>query len=44
MTALLTQLAKSSRQDFSTFAARCFHDLNPQAELAMNGHLEVIAA
>src|SRR6202048_871167 len=32
------------RQDFSTFAARCFHDLNPQAELAMNWHLEVIAA
>src|SRR5438874_8673472 len=32
------------RQDFVTFAARCFHDLNPQAELAMNGHLDVIAA
>jgi predicted phage terminase large subunit-like protein len=32
------------RQDFSTFAARCFHDLNPQAELAMNWHLELIAA
>ena len=32
------------RQDFVTFTARCFHDLNPQAELAMNGHLEVIAA
>jgi hypothetical protein len=32
------------RQDFSTFAARCFHDLNPQAELAINWHLEVIAA
>jgi predicted phage terminase large subunit-like protein len=32
------------RQDFPTFAARCFHDLNPQAELAMNWHLEVIAA
>src|SRR6201993_2816520 len=32
------------RQDFSTFAARCFYDLNPQAELAMNWHLEVIAA
>jgi hypothetical protein len=23
---------------------RCFHDLNPQTELAMNGHLEIIAA
>ena len=32
------------RQDFVTFAARCFHDLNPQAELVMNWHLEVIAA
>jgi predicted phage terminase large subunit-like protein len=32
------------RQDFATFAARCFHELNPQAELAMNRHLEVIAA
>jgi hypothetical protein len=32
------------RQDFVTFAARCFHDLNPQTELVMNWHLEVIAA
>ena len=32
------------RQDFATFAARCFHDLNPLAELAVNWHLEVIAA
>ena len=32
------------RQDFALFAERCFHDLNPQAELAMNWHLEVIAA
>jgi hypothetical protein len=32
------------RQDLSTFAARCFYDLNPQTELAMNWHLEVIAA
>src|SRR5436853_5171847 len=32
------------RQDFETFAARCFHDLNPQAELATNWHIEVIAA
>src|SRR6266850_8215258 len=32
------------RQDFSTFAARCFHNLNPQAELAINWHLEVIVA
>ena len=32
------------RRDFGTFAARCFGDLNPQADLAMNWHLEVIAA
>src|SRR3984893_11932269 len=32
------------RHDFATFAMRCFHDLNPQTRLAMNWHLEVIAA
>jgi predicted phage terminase large subunit-like protein len=32
------------RNDFAFFASRCFHELNPQAELAMNWHLEVIAA
>ena len=32
------------RQEFIRFAARCFYDLNPQAELALNWHLEVIAA
>src|ERR1700756_416371 len=32
------------RHDFATFVARCFHELNPQAELAMNWHIEVIAA
>src|ERR1700738_3984990 len=32
------------RSDFSFFAQRCFSELNPQAELAMNWHLEVIAA
>jgi hypothetical protein len=32
------------RHDFATFAMRCFHDLNPQTELAMSWHLEVIAA
>src|SRR5947207_2688177 len=31
------------RQDFVSFAVRCFGDLNPQAELAMNCHIEVIA-
>jgi hypothetical protein len=32
------------RQDFATFASRCFYDLNPQAELFINWHIEVIAA
>ena len=32
------------RHDFATFAGRCFQELNPQTELAVNGHLEVIAA
>ena len=32
------------RHDFATFASRCFQDLNPQTALAMNWHLEVIAA
>ena len=32
------------RQDLATFAARGFYDLNPQAELAMGWHIQVIAA
>src|SRR5712672_4797599 len=32
------------RHDFASFAGRCFQDLNPQTDLAMNWHLEVIAA
>jgi predicted phage terminase large subunit-like protein len=32
------------RRDLATFAGRCFQALNPQTELAMNWHLEVIAA
>jgi hypothetical protein len=36
--------ANRQRQDLTTFVARCFHELNPQAELAMNWHIEVIAA
>ena len=31
------------RQDFTRFTGRWFSDLNPQAELATNRHLEVIA-
>jgi hypothetical protein len=30
-------------QDFTTFVARCFLELNREAELAMNWHIEVIA-
>src|SRR6201981_1831573 len=32
------------RNDFALFAARCFHQLNPQPDPPMNWHLEVIAA
>jgi hypothetical protein len=32
------------RHDFTTFAGRCFQDLNSQTCLATNWHLEVIAA
>src|SRR5207248_9242821 len=32
------------RHDFASFAGCCFQDLNPQTDLAMNWHLEVIAA
>jgi predicted phage terminase large subunit-like protein len=32
------------RHDFATFAGRCFQELNWQTELAVNWHLEVIAA
>src|SRR5437764_11941670 len=32
------------RRDFTSFAGRCFYDLNRQTNLAMNWHLEVIAA
>ena len=32
------------RRDFTWFAARCFDELNPQTNLAMNWHLEIIAA
>jgi len=40
----LDQYEAALREDFATFVAPCFYDLNPQAELAMNWHLEVIAA
>jgi len=40
----LDQYEAALREDFASFVARCFRDLNPQAKLAMNWHLEVIAA
>jgi hypothetical protein len=32
------------RRDLATFAGRCFQELNPQICLAVNWHLELIAA
>jgi len=32
------------RQDFSAFAQRSFHEINPQARFYGNGHIEVMAA
>ena len=32
------------RQDFETFAARCFHDVSPHTQFSPNWHIEVIAA
>jgi hypothetical protein len=32
------------RQDFATFAARCFHEINQQANFAMSWHVELIAS
>src|SRR5215472_6646578 len=40
----LAQYEAALREDFATFVARCFADLNPPAEFAPNWHLEVIAA
>ena len=39
----LDQYEAALREDFASFVARCFRDLNPQAKLAMNWHHEVIA-
>jgi predicted phage terminase large subunit-like protein len=32
------------REDFCAFVVRCFLELNPGSELAMNGHIEVMAS
>jgi hypothetical protein len=32
------------RHDFASFAARAFRELNPRTLLAMNWHIELIAA
>ena len=31
------------RDDFASFAARCFRELNPRARFALNWHVEVMA-
>jgi hypothetical protein len=36
--------ASRGRLDFAGFAQRCFHELNPQNDFAMNWHVRVIAA
>jgi hypothetical protein len=36
--------ASRGRLDFAGFAQRCFHELNPQTDFAMNWHVRVIAA
>jgi hypothetical protein len=36
--------ASRLRLDFVSFAQRCFHELNPRTQFAMNRHIEIIAA
>jgi hypothetical protein len=38
------ECAALRRNDFASFAARSFRELNPRAPFAMNWHVEVIAA
>jgi len=39
-----TDYAALTRLDFSTFAQRCFEELNPQTQLKWNWHLDLIAS
>jgi hypothetical protein len=38
-----SECAALLRDDFASFAACCFRELNPRARLAMNWHVEVMA-
>jgi hypothetical protein len=40
---LLGECAALLRDDFASFAACCFRELNPRARLAMNWHVEIMA-
>ena len=40
---LWSECAALLRDDFASFAACCFRELNPRARLAMNWHVEVMA-
>ena len=40
---LLSECAPLLREDFASFAACCFRELNPRARLAMNWHVEIMA-
>jgi hypothetical protein len=39
----LAECAALLRDDFASFAACCFPELNPRTRFAMNWHLEVMA-
>jgi hypothetical protein len=39
----LAECAALLRDDFASFAARCFHELNPRTRFAANWHFEVMA-
>ena len=38
-----SECAALLRDDFASFAACCFRELNPRARLAMNWHVDVMA-
>jgi hypothetical protein len=38
-----SECAALLRDDFASFAAYCFRELNPRARFAMNWHVEVMA-
>jgi len=44
LTSFGTRIFPARRDDFVSFARRCFDELNPQAEFALSWHVDVIAA